>query len=180
MKYFVFLENVCCQYFNLCFEKIIGFFTSCWLALNQPSWNVLLFSCNPIGQLCGPGYSSRTVTVVKLSGLSLIPLRNLIPPVYSPSCTKLSVAGFFTSCSSEGRYLKRQDHSNVLNSYPYLYQRQESTEKKITIQKDFLKTPNSKNIWYNLLPNMHQQDHVKIEAQQSAFRLFNAKRTRLS
>ena len=26
VKYFVFLENVCCQYFNLCFEKIIGFF----------------------------------------------------------------------------------------------------------------------------------------------------------
>ena len=27
-------------------------------------WNVLLFSCNPIGQLClsDPGYSSRTVT----------------------------------------------------------------------------------------------------------------------
>ena len=25
------------------------FFTSCWLAHNQISWNVLLFSCNPIG-----------------------------------------------------------------------------------------------------------------------------------
>ena len=36
---------------------------SCWLAYNQLSLNVLLFSCNPIGQLClsGPGYSSRTV-----------------------------------------------------------------------------------------------------------------------
>ena len=38
-------------------------FTSCWLATNQLSWNVLLFSCNPIGQLClrGPSYSNRTV-----------------------------------------------------------------------------------------------------------------------
>ena len=30
---------------------------------NELSQNVLLFSCNPIGQLClgGPGYSSRAV-----------------------------------------------------------------------------------------------------------------------
>ena len=41
------------------------FLTTCWLALNQLSWNVLLFSCNLIGQLClsGPGYSSRTVNI---------------------------------------------------------------------------------------------------------------------
>ena len=34
------------------------------------NWNVLLFSCNPIGQLClsGPSYRSRTV---KLSSLRL-------------------------------------------------------------------------------------------------------------
>ena len=40
------------------------FFTSCWLAHNQLSWNVLLFSCNLIGQLClsGPSYSICTVT----------------------------------------------------------------------------------------------------------------------
>ena len=38
------------------------FFTSCWLAHNQRSRNALLFSRNPIGQLClgGPDYSSRT------------------------------------------------------------------------------------------------------------------------
>ena len=37
--------------------------TCCWLADNQLSWNVLLFSCNRIGQLCvsGPVYSSHTV-----------------------------------------------------------------------------------------------------------------------
>ena len=40
-----------------------GFFTSWWMAYNQLSWNVLLFSCNLIGQLCisVPGYSSCTV-----------------------------------------------------------------------------------------------------------------------
>ena len=34
-----------------------------WLAQNQLSWNVLVLSSNPIGQLClnGPGYSGRTV-----------------------------------------------------------------------------------------------------------------------
>ena len=64
------------------------------------TWNILLFSCNPIGQLCGPGYSSGTVTVVKLSGLSIIPLRNLIPSVYSPWCTKLSVAGFLLAVAA--------------------------------------------------------------------------------
>ena len=42
------------------------FITSSWLADNQLSWNILLFSCNLIGQLClsGPGYSSHTVTVL--------------------------------------------------------------------------------------------------------------------
>ena len=35
----------------------------CWLAHNQLSWNVLVSSRNPIGQLClsGPSYSSYTV-----------------------------------------------------------------------------------------------------------------------
>ena len=28
------------------------FIMNCWLAHNQLSWNVLWFSCNPIGQLC--------------------------------------------------------------------------------------------------------------------------------
>ena len=41
----------------------VFFFTSSWLADNHLSWNVLLFSYNPIGQLClsGPGYGRRTV-----------------------------------------------------------------------------------------------------------------------
>ena len=38
-----------------------------WPADKQHSWNVLLFSCNPVVQLClsGPGYSSRTVSYDK-------------------------------------------------------------------------------------------------------------------
>ena len=50
------------------------FFTSCWLACNQLSWNALLFSCNLIGKLClrGPGYSSRIV-----SGLNLEKIEEL-------------------------------------------------------------------------------------------------------
>ena len=42
-----------------------------WPADNYHSWNALLFSCNPLGQLClsGPGYStansSRTVSYDK-------------------------------------------------------------------------------------------------------------------
>ena len=50
---------------TFCFpEKSLLYFTSCWLANDQLSWNVLLFSCNRIGQLClsGPGYSSHTVS----------------------------------------------------------------------------------------------------------------------
>ena len=51
-----------CAPSNLCF-----FFCKLLIAHNQLSWNELLFSCNPIGELClhvsDPGYSSRTVTV---------------------------------------------------------------------------------------------------------------------
>ena len=38
-----------------------------WPVDNQHSWNVLLFSCNPVGQLClrGPGYNSRTASYDK-------------------------------------------------------------------------------------------------------------------
>ena len=45
------------------------FFTSCWLTHNQLSWNVLLFSCNPIGQLClsGPNYNSCSVLLLHCS-----------------------------------------------------------------------------------------------------------------
>ena len=66
VKHFAFLKNICYQYLNFvlavtdCF-----FFTNCWLADSQLSWNVLLFSCNPYVQLGQDGPitdSSRTVT----------------------------------------------------------------------------------------------------------------------
>ena len=49
--------------FNVLLQVTYCFFTSCWLAHNQLSWNVLLFSCNPIGELylSGPSYSSQNV-----------------------------------------------------------------------------------------------------------------------
>ena len=49
--------------FNVLLQVTYCFFTSCWLAHNQLSWNVLLFSCNPIGHLylSGPSYSSQNV-----------------------------------------------------------------------------------------------------------------------
>ena len=64
VKHFAFLKNVFYKYLNFVLLATYCFFTICWLAHNQLSWNVLLFSCNPIGQLClgGPGYSSRTIT----------------------------------------------------------------------------------------------------------------------
>ena len=34
------------------FDAFCFFFSTSWLVLNQLSWNVLLFSCDPIGQLC--------------------------------------------------------------------------------------------------------------------------------
>ena len=50
------LKNV-----KFCASSNLLFFTSCWLAHNQLSWNVLLVSCDLIGQLClsGPGYSTK-------------------------------------------------------------------------------------------------------------------------
>ena len=50
--------------FNFVLWVTYCFFMSCWLAHSQLFWNVLLFFCNPMGQLClsGPGYSSCTVT----------------------------------------------------------------------------------------------------------------------
>ena len=67
VKQFASLKNVSYWYLNFVVRVTYFFSTSCWLALNQLSWNVLLFSCKlyaPIGQFClsGPGYSSRTVT----------------------------------------------------------------------------------------------------------------------
>ena len=72
VKHFAFLKNVCYQYLNLMlwvtFCLFVFFFTS-WLVDNQLSWNVLLFSCDPIGHPClsDPGYSSRTVILESLS-----------------------------------------------------------------------------------------------------------------
>ena len=65
VKHSAFLINVCFQYLNLVFRVTYCFLTTCWLAHNQRSWNVLLLSCNLIGQFClsGPGYSSRTVNI---------------------------------------------------------------------------------------------------------------------
>ena len=58
--------------FKFCALTNLLFFMSCWLAHNQLSWNVLLFSCNLVGQLClsGPGYivtQQRDRTVLTLS-----------------------------------------------------------------------------------------------------------------
>ena len=65
---FCILEKRLLSIFEFC-EYLIVFFTTCWLAHNQLSWTILLFSCNPIGQLClsSPGYSSRTVKVLWFS-----------------------------------------------------------------------------------------------------------------
>ena len=62
--------------------------TSCWLAHNQFSRNVLFFFCNPIGQIClgGPGYSSRTATSLPSSILNFI---RLLRVVIAPSVTTL-------------------------------------------------------------------------------------------
>ena len=65
VKHSAFLINVCFQYVNLVLRVTYCFLTTCWLAHNQISCNVLLFSFNLIGQLClsGPGYGSRTVNM---------------------------------------------------------------------------------------------------------------------
>ena len=62
--------------------------TSCWLAHNQFSRNVLLFFCNPVGQLCldGPGYSSRPATSLHSRSLNFI---RLLRVVITPSVTTL-------------------------------------------------------------------------------------------
>ena len=73
VKHLAFLKNVCYQYLNLMlwvtFCLFVCFFSTSWLVLNQLSLNVLLFSCDPIGEPClsDPGYSSRTVILESLS-----------------------------------------------------------------------------------------------------------------
>ena len=60
VKHFAFLENV-----KICavFQVTHCFLTSYWLAHDQLSWNVFLFSRHPIGQHClgSPSYKTRTV-----------------------------------------------------------------------------------------------------------------------
>ena len=62
--------------------------TSGWLAHNQFSRNVLLFFCNPIGQLClgGPDCSSRSATSLHSRSLNFI---RLLRVVITPSVTTL-------------------------------------------------------------------------------------------
>ena len=47
--------------FNVVLRVTYCLFTSCWLAHKQLSRNLFSFFCNPSGEFCGLGYSSRTV-----------------------------------------------------------------------------------------------------------------------
>ena len=49
------------------FPELTSVFNELLIGPEQLPWNVLLFSCNPIGQLClsGPGYSSRALYLSK-------------------------------------------------------------------------------------------------------------------
>ena len=66
VKHSAFLKNVCYKYLNFVLQVTYCFFFYELLIGPQPTffWNVLLFSCNLIGQLClsGPGYCGRTVS----------------------------------------------------------------------------------------------------------------------
>ena len=67
---FCFLEKCLLSIFKFdALSNLFFFFPTSWLVLNQLSWNVLLFSCDPIGQPClsDPGYSSHTVILESLS-----------------------------------------------------------------------------------------------------------------
>ena len=48
------------------FPELTSVFNELLIGPQQLSWNVMLFSCNPVGQLClsGPGCSSRAVIPV--------------------------------------------------------------------------------------------------------------------
>ena len=68
---FCFLEKRSLSIFNFVLRVNYCFLTRGMLIGPQPmqlSRNVLLFSCNPIGQLCpgGPDYSSRTVSIISI------------------------------------------------------------------------------------------------------------------
>ena len=62
---FCFIEKHLLSVFKFCASSK-WFYYELLIGDNQLSWNILLFSCNLIGQLClsGPGYSSCTVTVL--------------------------------------------------------------------------------------------------------------------
>ena len=65
-----FLEKCLLSIFKFdALNNLSFFFPTSWLILNQLSWNVLLFSCYPIGQLClsDPSYNSSTVILGSLS-----------------------------------------------------------------------------------------------------------------
>ena len=68
VKHSAFLKNVCYKYLQckFCASSHLLFFFYELLIGPQPTffWNVLLFSCNLIGQLflSGPGYCGRTVS----------------------------------------------------------------------------------------------------------------------
>ena len=65
-----FLEKCLLSIFKFdALNNLSFFFPTSWLVLNQLSWNVLLFSCYPIGQLClsDPSYNSSTVVLGSLS-----------------------------------------------------------------------------------------------------------------
>ena len=66
LKHFAFLKNVSYHCLNFVLWVTYCFFMSYWPVHNQLSWNVLLFSCNPIGQLwlSSPGYSSKNARYV--------------------------------------------------------------------------------------------------------------------
>ena len=69
VKHFAFLKNVCNQYLNFMLQLtyrcwFFFFFTSCWLPHNRLSWNVWLFCCNRIGQLCRSCPAPVTVVTV--------------------------------------------------------------------------------------------------------------------
>ena len=63
VKHCIFFEKRLLALLKIVLRVTYCFLIGYWLAHNQLSWNVLVLSCNPIGQLClcGPGYSSRTV-----------------------------------------------------------------------------------------------------------------------
>ena len=52
MKDFALLKNVCYQYLIVVLRVTYCFFYELLIGHNHLSRNVLLFSCNPIGQLC--------------------------------------------------------------------------------------------------------------------------------